>query len=162
MRKRVFWIATLFVFVALNGMIAQKQRLLASGQVMYLKLAPVDPRSLIQGDYMALRYEVLRNLTSTGQAPEAADGAIVVRLDANSVATFARFHHGQPLAPDERLLRYRCRDGQFRIGAESYFFQEGQAGQYRDAKFGELRVTASGDCVLVGLRDEKLQRLGGR
>ncbi|MFX7329222.1 GDYXXLXY domain-containing protein, partial [Acinetobacter baumannii] len=35
---------------------AQKEMLLKEGQLVLLPLAPVDPRSLMQGDYMALRY----------------------------------------------------------------------------------------------------------
>lgn len=45
------------VFFAFSVM--QKETLIAKGTEVLLRLAPVDPRSLMQGDYMALNYEVL-------------------------------------------------------------------------------------------------------
>ena len=44
-----------------NVAIYRNERLLASGETLYLELAPVDPRSLMQGDYMRLRYAVERS-----------------------------------------------------------------------------------------------------
>ena len=57
------------------------------------------------------------------------------------------------------LLR---RDGtrQWRLGSDAYFFQEGTGHLYSRARFGEYRVDASGESVLVALRDEQLQRIG--
>ena len=52
-RKLNRWIivlATVFVLVVVNGSIWQKERHLAEGEIVYLELAPVDPRSLIQSD----------------------------------------------------------------------------------------------------------------
>ena len=55
-----------------NALVVQKERLLASGTPMLLELAPVDPRSLIQGDYMRLDYAVVRQKAdSNGQGPRA-------------------------------------------------------------------------------------------
>ena len=39
-------------------MIARHEWHLANSQSIYVKLQPVDPRSLIQGDYMALNYQL--------------------------------------------------------------------------------------------------------
>ncbi len=47
-----------------------------------------------------------------------------------------------------------------RIGPESFFFQEGHANYYNDARDGELRVSPAGDVLLVGLRGEELESLG--
>uniref|UniRef100_UPI00194032D6 GDYXXLXY domain-containing protein n=1 Tax=Bordetella pseudohinzii TaxID=1331258 RepID=UPI00194032D6 len=44
------------VLAVCNITIYQREQLLAHGQVAILELAPVDPRSLMQGDYMALRF----------------------------------------------------------------------------------------------------------
>ena len=44
------------ILAAANWAIASRERLISSGEVVYLELAPVDPRSLMQGDYMSLRY----------------------------------------------------------------------------------------------------------
>jgi uncharacterized membrane-anchored protein len=153
--RHVFWIASAMVLLTLNGLVWQKEQLLASGRMVLLDLAPRDPRSLMQGDYMELRYVVAGNVPT--DAPR--DGAVVLRVDPNGVASYERVYDGGPLAPNEQLLRYRRRDHNVRLGAESYFFQEGHADRYAAARYGELKVTPSGDAVLVGLRDEALTRL---
>lgn len=38
------------------------ETLLRQGRTVYLELAPVDPRSLMQGDYMALSYQLEREI----------------------------------------------------------------------------------------------------
>jgi len=82
-----------------------------------------------------------------------------VRLDSRGVAEFVRRENNTALAPGELLLGYRRRGGRVRIGSDAFFFQEGHAGRYAGAKYGELRVHRSGGSVLVGLRDEALQPL---
>ncbi|WP_426754151.1 GDYXXLXY domain-containing protein [Myxococcus sp. Y35] len=143
-----------------TGLVIQKERILRSGKVVLLELAPVDPRSLMQGDYMVLDYAISQ--ARRGElASIPADGRLVLKLDPNGVGTFARLDtSGTPLAPDEAKLRYRVRAGRFRLGAESFFFQEGHASRYEDARYGELRVAEDGTSVLVGLRDAQRQPMG--
>lgn len=54
----------------------------------------------------------------------------------------------------------RRRGSDSRLGAESFFFQEGNAKYYTGAKYGELRVAENGDSVLSGLRGKELEKLG--
>lgn len=141
-----------------NALIVHKERLLAAGTPILLELAPIDPRSLIQGDYMVLDYAISRGVQPAA-FPD--DGLLVLRVDERNVATFERLHAPElALREGERLLRYRVRGGRLRLGAEAFFFQEGHADLYSGARFGELRVAPSGASVLVGLRDEKLAPLG--
>jgi uncharacterized membrane-anchored protein len=46
------------VLVVANLGIWQKEDLVANGQPVFVALAPVDPRSLLQGDYMRLNFRV--------------------------------------------------------------------------------------------------------
>src|SRR5918999_5683153 len=82
-----------------NALIVQKERLLAAGTPMLLELAPVDPRSLIQGDYMSLDYAMVRQIAdSNGAVPRT--GKVVVALDEHGVARFVRRHEPDtPLRP---------------------------------------------------------------
>jgi uncharacterized membrane-anchored protein len=83
-------------------------------------------------------------------------GIAVLRLDADGVASFARLYQGGELGPDEIKLRYRLVTayGSIRYGADGYFFQEGQGGAYRNARYGVLRVADDGASILVGLAGE--------
>ena len=156
MKKIIFWGTTLLVLVAVNLLIVKKEETLANGRTMLLRLVPVDPRSLIQGDYMVLRYAIARNIS---EAQLQDKGHIVVSLDENHVAKFVRVHKGESLQAGEHLLFYRNRGG-VRLGAESFMFQEGDAELYSEARYGELKVDESGASVLVGLRGKDFIPLG--
>jgi uncharacterized membrane-anchored protein len=156
MKTAIFWIATLAVFGVTNGMIARKEAAIRSGVTMYLELAPRDPRSLMQGDYMVLNHKIERE---TGPLADARRGRLVVKLDENGVARFVRIHRGEPLAADEHLLRFRRRNG-VSVGANAFFFQEGHAPHYENARYGEYKVAETGESVLVGLRNADLSPAG--
>jgi len=160
MRKALAILAGLAVLGAANWTIYQRERHLAEGAVVLLELAPVDPRSLMQGDYLALRFKVEVDAFGRLRREELADGRIVVRLDERDVATFVRLHAGEPLAQGERLLRYRVRNDRVKFATNAFFFQEGHARRYERARYGEFRASPSGELLLTHLRGEDLRRLG--
>lgn len=155
MRKAVALIACAVALGVVNYSIAQKERLLAGGAVVLLELAPVDPRSLMQGDYMALRFSVARSVPLDGPT----DGQIVAALDERRIAAFRRLHDGKPLAGNEILLRYRVRNREVKFATNAFFFQEGTAQRYEPARFGEFRVAPDGELLLTMLRDKDLKPL---
>ncbi len=155
-RLLVHVLITAGVLALFQFFIWQKQQVLARGATILLKLAPTDPRSLMQGDYMVLRYEVANEVPADSDGRRR--GKIVVALDENGVAKFARAPDAQPLAPNEHLLKYyRESPLRVRLGAESFFFQEGEAERFAKARYGELKVAPDGSSVLAGLRDDSLQ-----
>jgi len=155
MKNVVFWLGALLIVGVMSMMILHKEQVIASGQTVLLRLAPVDPRSLMQGDYMILRYAMAREVPDTGADEE---GWLVIRLDESEVGQFVRIHASEELAPGELLLAYKRR-GEVRIGAEGFFFQGGEAKRFARAWYGELKVDTKGKSVLVGLRDDKLKKL---
>ncbi|WP_256561709.1 GDYXXLXY domain-containing protein [Pyxidicoccus xibeiensis] len=161
MRAKIVFGGLALALLVPAGLVAQKEYVLATGRTVLLELAPRDPRSLIQGDYMVLDYAVSREQwENVTLQPD--DGYLVLRLDEQGVGRFVRFDSKEtPLAPGEFKLRYRVRQRRVRLGAESFFFQEGHAERYERARYGELSVAGSGASVLVGLRDEARQPLGG-
>ncbi|NVJ24980.1 GDYXXLXY domain-containing protein [Myxococcus sp. AM011] len=160
MRSKLFFLGLALALLVPLGLVAQKEYVLATGQSVLLELAPRDPRSLMQGDYMVLDYAVSRALNADGPTGPSS-GLLVLNLDEHGVGRFVRIDSpDQPLTPGEFKLRYRRRDGRTRLGAESFFFQEGHADRYAQARYGELRAAANGSSVLVGLRDAQRQPLG--
>lgn len=134
-----------------------KERTLREGDLLLLELAPVDPRSLIQGDYMTLSYAISSGVNFDSIPRK---GYVVVRLNADGVAERLRLQPDtQPLAEGEYLINYTRPSWQLNIGAESYFFQEGTAATYEVAKYGGLRVDNQGNSLLVGLYDEERRLL---
>lgn len=155
---RRLWVVVMgvLILVGVNFSIYQNEILLSQGTLLLLELAPVDPRSLMQGDYMSLRYKIARDSPS----PSHRDGYLILEKDENHVGHFKAFYEDQPLASNEYLLRFRQRRGEIQLGAESFFFQEGHASYYEQARYGELRLAPSGESILVGLRDEHFTPLG--
>lgn len=156
---------------AVNFSIANKEKLLTEGRIVYLELAPVDPRSLMQGDYMALNFRVARDAqdqvaptarASLDRALQTADGYVMVKLDERSVGVFQRLDDGQPLGADEIRLRYRVRNGVMKFATNAFFFQEGRAHDYSRARFGQLRVAPDGEVLLQAMRDEQMNLLGSQ
>ena len=160
MRKVIAILAGLAVLATTNYTIHSRERQLVDGAVVLLELAPVDPRSLMQGDYMALRFKVADDAFGRGPQKDARDGRIVVRLDERGVGSFVRRDGGELLAAGEVLLRYRIRDRQVKFATNAFFFQEGHAQHYAGARYGEFRVSPSGELLLTHLRGENLERLG--
>jgi len=159
MRKTLAVVAGALFLLALNWVIHGREQLLAEGRIVLLELAPVDPRSLMQGDYMALRFSTADSLN---REKDPTDGRIIVRLDERGVGRFIRRDQGEPLAEREVALRYRVRDGRVKFATNAFFFQEGRGGDFQGARFGEFRVAFSGDLLLTGLRGKDLEPLGMR
>lgn len=158
LRLIAMWLITFIILGWVNYLVYQNEQLIATGESIFLELAPVDPRSLIQGDYMVLGYKIAREIEAT-DLPR--DGYLVLKLEANQVAQFVRLETEQvPLTDDERRIRYRKRGRGLQLGAESFFFQEGHAKFYAEADYAELRLTESGESILLGLRGPNLEPLG--
>ncbi|MDU2223572.1 MAG: GDYXXLXY domain-containing protein [Haemophilus parainfluenzae] len=118
--KAPIWLVGVFVIAllgAVNYKVQQFEDVLATGKPVVLKIAPVDPRSLMQGDYMVLNYAILSEFQqsqvlsesnesldsnepidtvesneTTGidesSRPSGKKAYILVHLDKNHVATF--------------------------------------------------------------------------
>ena len=148
-------VAGLVAVLALVGWsVATRERLLASGARVVLELAPRDPRSLMQGDYMRLDYDIARTTPHEGWPR---DGAIIVRADRVGAFRFVRRDDGSPVLEGEHRLTYRLRGQALRIGTDAFYFQEGTGDAYAPARYGELRVADDGTAVLTGLLDDQLK-----
>lgn len=159
MRKALVVLAGIVILVAVNWSIHAREQLLVSGRVVLLELAPVDPRSLMQGDYMALRFKVADDAFGRGTS-ERADGCVVLQVGDGNVGTFRRFDDGTPLAAAEAKMRYRMRNGLPKFATNAFFFEEGHADAFSAARFGEFRVAPDGESILTGVRDAARQPLG--
>lgn len=148
------------LLLVINFAIAQKETLIADGQPVFLPLAPADPRSLMQGDFMQLNFALPDGMPRdggprlTGRRPH-----VVARLDERRVARLLRLHAGEALRPDELLIELTPRSGRWTVVTDAWFFKEGEAPRWAAARFGEFRVTPDGRALLVGLRGDALAPL---
>ncbi|MFM4966723.1 GDYXXLXY domain-containing protein [Aeromonas veronii] len=161
-RQLALLLSGLAILAGINATVWRYEHAMSSSEVVLLRLAPVDPRSLMQGDYMRLNYEIARELTSRDARTTQDKGSdtLVIRLDAHQVATLVADGKPDRLASDERLLQVHQSERQWQIGPDAYFFEEGTGEQYETARYGEFRLQADGKTLLVGLRDEAYQPIG--
>ena len=153
------------ILAVINFSIYSKEQHLNQGDIVYLTLAPVDPRSLMQGDYMALRFEAANELSKAlksrndQHSTDNHDGKMVVHLDKNKVGTFQEIYQGQPLQENERLLNYRVRDQKIKFASNAFFFEEGSAESYEQARYGEFKVNKQGELLLNAMFTEQLTKI---
>ena len=173
MKKLIAIISLILILIGINWSIANKENHLKNGTIAYLKLRPVDPRSLMQGDFMALRFELADKIIKA--LPKASNNSrrwnrnrvaatnrhVIVVLDKQRVASFkGLFTKKSKLANNEIKMQFRVRNGHVKFATNAFFFQEGTAKIYEKAKFGQFRVNKNGELLLAAMFDEKLNRLG--
>lgn len=153
-RRALFWLGLVLALAPVAWRAARFEQVLAEGTVLLAPLAPVDPRSLMQGDYMRLRY--------ADPLPERAGeaGTMIVAVGDDRVIAFRRLDDGKPPGPGEYRLHWRRRNGALLLAADSFLFQEGLADLYAGARFAVLRVDESGQALLAGLADADRRPLG--
>ena len=132
------------------------EQILASGQTLILELAPVDPRSIMQGDYMALAYAIDREL------PDDAGKFKYVwfSLSDQGIANLHSLSNDLPQQQGLIGVLLRQRDGIYSVGPNGFFFAEGTAAAYEAARYGQFKVDSNGKALLTALLDEELQLLG--
>lgn len=124
MRKAGIAVVLLLILAGVNYSVWRIEQVLAHGQELVLELAPVDPRSLMQGDYMALRFALGDDIRRAGKTDtvSAYMGRVIVQVDKQGVARFVALDTGQPLAPGQQHLQYRWRSDQVQIATNAFFF----------------------------------------
>jgi uncharacterized membrane-anchored protein len=159
-------LATMLFFATL---VVKNEWHLHHSKSIFIELKPVDPRSILQGDYMALAYELhLQSLKAlAGSESEALEQVVFNRssvpakiiLDSQNrvVGTVLDTNNsfGQRLIlknPENRLQALYP-------ASRSFLFAEGLAQCYEKAKYAEFKVNPKGEAILFDLRGEGLQPL---
>lgn len=148
-------LATLAV---VNLGIWEKEALVAQGQQVFVELAPVDPRSLMQGDYMRLVFAVPGDVQRALGVPNRARRLVVAQRDGRGLATLGRLAQpGEALGQGELLMELIPKGGRWVLVTDAWYFGEGEAKVWEAARYGEFRVAPDGRALLVGLADAELR-----
>lgn len=161
-----------------NYKVQQFEDVLATGKPVVLKIAPADPRSLMQGDYMVLNYAILSELQQSQFSSESNESNettgidelslsgkkayILVHLDKNHVATLCEaqseiptdFKHCTPNV----YLPIRYKGWSPELPSQDYFFAEGKGEYYAQSEYAEYRFK-DGILLLARLLDKDLKGL---
>lgn len=168
--KMALFLNLLLVLFLTNQAIFKKEKTLEEGQLVLMQLAPVDPRSLMQGDYMILNYALTQESRrrfwfwsvrshNFDSIPKRGYALIGLEDSLNLIADTISFFEEKPtIKKNQHLIKYfHNGSGRVSIGAESYFFEEGSDTLFEKAKYGGLRIDNNGNSILIGLYDEKLK-----
>lgn len=152
----VITVVVLLVLLMVNKSIWQKEQHLAQGQEVLLAMIPVDPRSLMQGDYMRVRFAIETDIKKRFGDTLVADGMAMLRIDEHNIGHFESIAHmDAPVVGNQSdnlvPMRFRIRNGQVKLATGSFFFQEGKGAYYEKAKYGVFKVNDKGEVLLTDL-----------
>ena len=158
------------------GLILKNEQHLKQSDSIYIRLAPVDPRSLIQGDYMALNYDLgFSGLPEQNNQTDIPLNDTVIKNKSSVVAYVALDAHRRVVKTsfDPRLLemypstshRIVLKNPDNRLdrlypASNSFLFAEGLAECYEAAQYAEFKVDQQGNAILASLRGGDLNTLG--
>jgi uncharacterized membrane-anchored protein len=162
-QRRAPWLVVLTAVCTLavvNVGILQKERTIAQGRKVFVELAPVDPRSLMQGDYMRLNFRLPAQDGETGAVDTLHGGRphAIGKLDGQGIVQWLRMGSAdEPLAPGEQRFALTARDGRWTLVTDAWYFREGDGQRWEQARYGEFRVEPDGRALLVGMADAQLR-----
>ncbi|WP_226002596.1 GDYXXLXY domain-containing protein [Paenibacillus sp. BJ-4] len=138
----------------------RSENLLATGASIKLKLAPVDPRSLLQGDYVMLNYDISTPPPSSRtplQEENWKRGKVKVVLTPGSQGVYTAnrlYQKGEKLANHEIVLNGQWDGSRIQYGIENYFIPEGTGRTVeQNAHYAYIRVSRNGDALLERLAE---------
>ncbi|WP_143415749.1 GDYXXLXY domain-containing protein [Geobacillus sp. E263] len=135
-----------------------KEQHLRNGEVVKLELEPIDPRSLLQGDYVRLRYDIstIPHIDGRGKVQ------VVLRKDNDGVHRFVHVYsmngkkqEGYVRQEGDVLVNGTLYGNTIVYGIESYFVPEGEGMNLQErTRFAYVRVSETGDALLEEVRGQ--------
>src|SRR3989344_5801828 len=156
--KIVFWLVVLMQLIFLVGLIGYKQYAILTGEKIILKVVPVDPRSLFQGDYARLNYEIngldLSKIEVEGEKNFRGGEKVYIELEKND-----KYFSAKKVSREKPKAKYFIRGIAQRFsgnslfvgyGIETYFMPEGKAKDFENIARGGRDVE-----ILIGVSVDK-------
>ncbi|WP_270182207.1 GDYXXLXY domain-containing protein [Alkalihalobacillus sp. CinArs1] len=155
------WKPLLLIVIVMTAFIFyqgfQNEMIVRNGTEMKLKLAPIDPRSMLQGDYVHLNYEIstLNNVKIDRQKK------ITVVLEKNDEGyhEYSGIYGVEgnwndaytPSSSDVIINGVLNGNGSVHYGIESFFIQEGTGAKYEEMEYAIVKVGSNGNAILTEL-----------
>ncbi len=148
--KIAFWATVAGQIILLLSFIAVKEDTLRSGTSVILETAPVDPRSILQGDFVVLDYKIAELPEGMGKTPRG--GADIRGIEPWGRGSLARLFE-RP-SSDKVFIRGTVNDrGRLEFGIDTFFIPEGKGFIIDRASDVKVRVTVgtTGEAVIEDL-----------
>lgn len=153
---KLFFAVVALQMIGLVAFAAVKQYAVATGTEVILQGAPVDPRSLMQGDYAILDYEIADIPEGVKTEFAVGDDVIVVLAKTDDVWVGSRYlgdDRGPKNNGDVFVRGQLQSNGRIDFGIGTYFVPEGTGWQIEQAQDLKIRVSVSddGDTTVTGV-----------
>ena len=144
-----FWIVVAGQLVFLLGFIAVKEVSLRTGTEVVLQTAPVDPRSLLQGDYAILDYEIARPPRYMRDLPPG-ETIYVVLSQGREVWEAEYYEYGRPPASQVFIKGRIVSRSRLDFGIGTYFVPEGTGRIIENAQDVKVvvKLDADGNAII--------------
>ncbi|PLY14723.1 MAG: hypothetical protein C0631_09355 [Sedimenticola sp.] len=177
MKRIVLYLAIAFQVLALAWIAAKREWIVQTGETVYIRSAPIDPRDIFRGDYVRLNYEAstfskteLRDGLLDGEVNRGSQVYVPLEIDARGLASA---QYVTDLKPDHPpflrgyVLHHWLGDAgratlQVKYGIEQYFVEQGKGlaiEQQRGTRSGiqqpmeiELALDSQGTAIIKGYR----------
>ena len=180
--KKILLIINIVILFVVTGFSANKEESYKKlDSYFYLELTPVDPRSLLQGDYMTLNYDItdkasdfiynnrtyiydgeneneVEEIRELRKLADAKRAYIAVRLDKNRAARYVKITKEKTDEKDLLFIAYKTDGFNVDINANSYLFQEGTGDKYQNARYSKV-VLVGNNLRLIDLRDKDFKEI---
>ncbi len=149
------WVPIVFVqLIILIVIIFQKETILRNGTDIILKVEPVDPRSIIQGDYVQLSYNI-----SQIDSDERYDRVyVLVEKNSKGIYQMKGIYDTIEEAKKERtddhqvIVTGKANGNTITYGIENFFIEEGTGIEVeQNAKYANIKVGSNGDAILISV-----------
>ena len=141
-----FWIVVAGQLVFLLGFIGVREAALRDGTEVVLQTVPVDPRSLLQGDYAILDYEIASLPSWMQDLPVGETVYVVLKEEQGVSAAAVAYTGGRSVVAGEVFIKGRVdRRGHADFGIGTYFVPEGTGRIIERAQDVKVVVNLDGD-----------------
>ncbi len=173
MRKLLIICAALLQVFLLAFMGGQREYVLRTGRIIYLRTVPVDPRDFFRGDYVRLRYEIstidkkyFRDGLLTEAESKGKQVYALLKVDSNDLASVVYVTDKKP-AKGQLYIRGRYYYDRYSwrpttnilYGIEAYFVEQGKGKELENRRFDsnttfdmKVALGSNGIAVLNGYR----------
>jgi uncharacterized membrane-anchored protein len=156
-QKKLFIAVVALQVISLLGMIAYKYRTVLTGDVVVLETVPVDPRDLLRGDYVQLRFKItsVPSRFCSGECPKAgSDAYVTLEKEIQSWDAVKVSKKSPKTKSGQVTIRGKVKSDKGNIQVDykinSYYVPEGQGRKHERIKYWEVYVDRSGNPVIKG------------
>ena len=156
--KKIFVVLNLLLLMIVFGYSVIKEEKNLKKATFYIKTVPVDPRSLIQGDYMVLNYDIAESARM--EIGNIRKGYIRIKINDLKIAEFIRIDEEYlPPSNNEISIQFQKNGSNIDIGVNSYLFQEGTGNKFQKAQYAEVIELKNGKLRLRNLLDKNFIKI---